>query len=119
MRGQGAVVSTADPTSEPAAGGPGVLRERVYQAIGMSTGFGFGGGVRYVGSSFADTANTARVPGVVLGDLALHYEWDNNWRAALNVVNVTDKIYVASCATIGSCYYGDRRRITASLAYKW
>ena len=55
----------------------------------------------------------------MLGDLALHYEWDNNWRAALNVVNVTDKIYVASCATIGSCYYGDRRRITASLAYKW
>ena len=86
---------------------------------GPLTGFGFGGGVRYVGSSFADTANTARVPGVVLGDLALHYEWDNNWRAALNVVNVTDKIYVASCATIGSCYYGDRRRITASLAYKW
>ncbi|MGN1289956.1 MAG: TonB-dependent siderophore receptor, partial [Bradyrhizobium sp.] len=86
---------------------------------GPLTGFGFGGGVRYVGSSFADTANTARVPGVVLGDLALHHEWDNNWRAALNVVNVTDKIYVASCATISSCYYGDRRRITASLAYKW
>ncbi|MGY3489963.1 iron complex outermembrane receptor protein [Bradyrhizobium sp. USDA 4011] len=86
---------------------------------GPLNGFGFGGGVRYVGSSFADTANTARVPGVVLGDLALHYEWDNNWRAALNVVNVTDKIYVASCATISSCYYGDRRRITASLAYKW
>ena len=86
---------------------------------GPLNGFGFGGGVRYVGSSFADTANTARVPGVVLGDLALHYEWDNNWRAALNVVNVTDNIYVASCATISSCYYGDRRRITASLAYKW
>ncbi|MDH2381822.1 TonB-dependent siderophore receptor [Bradyrhizobium sp. CER78] len=86
---------------------------------GPLTDFGLGGGVRYVGSSFADTANTARVPSVVLGDLALHYEWDNNWRAALNVVNVTDKIYVASCATIGSCYYGDRRRITASIAYKW
>nr|WP_283805988.1 MULTISPECIES: TonB-dependent receptor [Bradyrhizobium] len=72
-----------------------------------------------VARATADTANTARVPGVVLGNLALHYEWDNNWRAALNVVNVTDKIYVASCATISSCYYGDRRRITASLAYKW
>ncbi|MGY3445136.1 MULTISPECIES: TonB-dependent siderophore receptor [unclassified Bradyrhizobium] len=86
---------------------------------GPLTGFGLGGGVRYVGSSFADTANTARVPGVVLGDFALHYEWDNHWRAALNVVNITDKIYVASCATISSCYYGDRRRITASLGYKW
>ncbi|QPF82166.1 TonB-dependent siderophore receptor [Bradyrhizobium genosp. L] len=86
---------------------------------GPLNGFGLGGGVRYVGSSFADTANTAPVPSVVLGDLALHYEWDNHWRAALNVVNVTDKIYVASCAVITSCYYGDRRRITASLAYKW
>lgn len=86
---------------------------------GPLNGFGLGGGIRYVGSSFADTANTALVPSVVLGDLALHYEWDNHWRAALNVVNVTDKIYVASCAVITSCYYGDRRRITASLGYKW
>ncbi|WP_338827035.1 TonB-dependent siderophore receptor [Bradyrhizobium sp. 27S5] len=86
---------------------------------GPLRGFGLGGGIRYVGSSFADQANTARVPAFVLGDLALHYEWDNHWRAALNVVNVTDKIYVASCATISSCYYGDRRRITASLGYKW
>ncbi|MGY4479581.1 TonB-dependent siderophore receptor [Bradyrhizobium sp. USDA 3364] len=86
---------------------------------GPLAGFGLGGGVRYVGSSFADQANTARVPAFVLGDLALHYEWDNHWRAALNVVNVTDKIYVASCAVITSCYYGDRRRFTASLSYKW
>ncbi|GKQ50654.1 TonB-dependent siderophore receptor [Bradyrhizobium sp. Ce-3] len=86
---------------------------------GPLAGFGLGGGVRYIGSSFADQANTAPVPSFVLGDLALHYEWDNHWRAALNVVNVTDRIYVASCATISSCYYGDRRRITASLAYKW
>ncbi|MGY4504636.1 outer membrane receptor protein involved in Fe transport [Bradyrhizobium sp. GM24.11] len=55
----------------------------------------------------------------MLGDLAVHYEWDNRWRAAVNVANVTDKIYVASCAVVTSCYYGDRRRITASLAYKW
>ncbi|NEU94495.1 TonB-dependent siderophore receptor [Bradyrhizobium uaiense] len=86
---------------------------------GPLAGFGLGGGVRYVGSSFADTANTARVPAVVLGDLALHYEWGNNWRAALNIVNVTDKIYVASCALVTSCYYGDRRRFTASIGYKW
>ena len=86
---------------------------------GPLAGFGFGGGVRYVGSSFADNLNTARVPSFVLGDLAVHYEWGNNWRAALNIVNVTDKIYVASCAVISSCYYGDRRRFTASLGYKW
>src|SRR3954469_4584462 len=48
---------------------------------GPLAGFGFGGGVRYVGSSWADTANTLEVPAVVLGDLALHYEWQNWHRA--------------------------------------
>lgn len=85
---------------------------------GPLEGFGFGGGVRYVGSSWADAANTLEVPAVVLGDLALHYEWQN-WRTALNVINLTDKIYVASCASATSCFYGDRRRVTASVSYKW
>lgn len=85
---------------------------------GPLEGFGFGGGVRYVGSSWADTANTLEVPAVVLGDLALHYE-RQNWRTALNVINLTDKIYVASCASTSSCFYGDRRRVTASVSYKW
>lgn len=85
---------------------------------GPLEGFGFGGGVRYVGSSWADAANTLEVPAVVLGDLAVHYEWQN-WRTAINVINLTDKIYVASCASATSCFYGDRRRITASVSYKW
>ena len=79
---------------------------------------GFGGGVRYIGSSFADTANLLTVPSVVLGDLAVHYEWANNWRAAINVVNIADTPYVASCGFVTSCFYGDRRRVTGSLAYK-
>lgn len=74
--------------------------------------------LRYIGSSWADTANTLEVPAVVLGDLAFHYEWQN-WRTALNVINLTDKIYVASCAAASSCFYGDRRRVTASVSYKW
>lgn len=85
---------------------------------GPLEGFGFGGGVRYVGSSWADAANTLEVPSVVLGDLAVHYEWQN-WRTAINVINLTDKIYVASCASASSCFYGDRRRVTASVSYKW
>lgn len=85
---------------------------------GPLEGFGFGGGVRYIGSSWADTANTLEVPAVALGDLALHYE-RQNWRTAFNVINLTDKIYVASCASATSCFYGDRRRVTASVSYKW
>ncbi len=85
---------------------------------GPWSGFGLGGGVRYVGSSFANTANNLSVPSVVLGDLAVHYEWDG-WRAAVNFINVADTIYVATCSTSDSCFYGDRRRITGSLSYKW
>lgn len=85
---------------------------------GVLRGFGFGGGVRYVGSSFADQANTLSVPSRVLGDLAVHYDWQN-WRFAVNAANVTDEIYVANCSTANACFYGDRRRITGSIGYKW
>jgi iron complex outermembrane receptor protein len=85
---------------------------------GWLRGFGFGGGVRYVGGSFADQANTLAVPSRILGDLAVHYDWQN-WRFAVNANNVTDEIYVASCAGATSCFYGDRRRITGSIGYKW
>jgi len=85
---------------------------------GPLTGFGIGGGVRYIGSSFADNVNTLPVPSVVLGDAAIHYEWQN-WRAALNVINVADTTYVANCSSANACFFGDRRRATASLSYKW
>jgi iron complex outermembrane receptor protein len=85
---------------------------------GQLTGFGFGAGVRYNGVSYADTANSLVVPAYVVGDAAIHYEI-KNWRFALNVTNITDKIYVGSCQTAAACFYGDRRRAVASVAYKW
>ncbi|MET0970110.1 MAG: TonB-dependent receptor, partial [Tardiphaga sp.] len=85
---------------------------------GWLRGFGFGGGVRYVGSSYADQANLLAVPSRTLGDLAVHYEWDH-WRLAINANNITDEVYVASCAAANSCFYGDRRRVTGSIGYKW
>ncbi|HVX77502.1 MAG TPA: TonB-dependent siderophore receptor [Bradyrhizobium sp.] len=85
---------------------------------GPLTGFGFGAGLRYNGISYADTANSLVVPAYVLADLAVHYEI-KNWRFALNVTNITDKIYVANCQTSTACFYGDRRRAVASISYKW
>lgn len=85
---------------------------------GWLRGFGFGGGVRYIGASFADPANLLVVPSTILGDASIHYEWEN-WRLALNAINITDETYVASCATANSCFYGDRRRVTGSIGYKW
>lgn len=86
---------------------------------GWLGGFGVGGGVRYVGSSYADPTNRLGVPSFFLGDAAVHYDWGGGWRAAVNVINIADKTYVASCATPTSCFYGDRRRVTGSLSYRW
>jgi iron complex outermembrane receptor protein len=85
---------------------------------GTFKGFGVGAGVRFVGDSYADTANTLRVPGYTVADAALHYERDN-WRVALNVSNLFDEVYVGSCSSASACFYGDRRRATLSASYKW
>lgn len=85
---------------------------------GTFKGLGVGAGVRFVGESYADAANTLRVPGYTLADAALHYERDN-WRVALNVSNLFDEVYVSSCSGETSCFYGDRRRATLSASYKW
>ncbi|MCG7393631.1 TonB-dependent siderophore receptor [Microvirga sp. ACRRW] len=85
---------------------------------GTFKGFGVGAGVRFVGESYADAANTLTVPGYTLADAALHYERDN-WRVALNVSNLFDDVYVGSCSSSAACFYGDRRRATLSASYKW
>jgi iron complex outermembrane receptor protein len=85
---------------------------------GLFAGLGFGAGLRYVGHSFADPDNLYRVPDQTLVDAALHYE-RNGWRVALNVSNLFNKTYVASCSTLGACYYGDQRKGTLSVSYRW
>lgn len=86
--------------------------------VGALRGFGFGGGVRYFGRSFADTANLYRVPDYVLFDAQVHYNWDR-WRLAVTATNIGDRRYVSSCQAFNSCFYGDARRVLASLSYKW
>ncbi len=85
---------------------------------GAFRGFGFGAGERFVGTSYADQLNQYKVPDHWLTDAALHYERDG-YRVAVNVQNLLDRTYVGSCSSVNACFYGDRRRITASLSYTW
>ena len=85
---------------------------------GALEGLSIGGGVRYQGESWADYANTKKVPDVVLADAALRYEKDG-WGAALNVTNLFDKEYVKGCQTTMVCGYGDGRTITLKLSRTW
>ncbi|MEJ8474303.1 TonB-dependent siderophore receptor [Roseibium algae] len=81
-------------------------------------GLRVGGGVRYVGKSYADSANTLTVPNFVVADAGVGYKYGNA-EFSLNVGNVFDKKYVAACAGENSCYYGERRTFTARLSYEW
>jgi iron complex outermembrane receptor protein len=85
---------------------------------GPLAGIGFGGGVRYLGSSWGNDENTFRVPAATVFDALLSYEW-NGVRLALNASNLFDKTYVSSCSGIDYCYYAERRKVVASLRYRW
>lgn len=80
-------------------------------------GFGIGGGVRYVGQRYGNTANTFDLDAVTLLDASIHYQKDGI-KASLNVTNLTDKNYVASCSTFG-CFYGEGRAVMGRVTFTW
>lgn len=93
---------------------------------GALAGLGVGGGVRYLGTSWSDSANTLKVPPATLFDLRLDYDLGRatpslkGMEVALNVQNLFDRQYIASCmSSISWCWYGYQRSINASLRYYW
>lgn len=95
---------------------------------GSFAGLGIGFGVRYVGSTYGDAANTIEVPSVTLYDAGLQYdlsqlgrEW-KGYSLSVNASNLFDKTYIASCGTGLSpvaCYWGTERTVEATLRYRW
>ncbi|HEY0178737.1 MAG TPA: TonB-dependent siderophore receptor [Dokdonella sp.] len=85
---------------------------------GALSGFGFGGGVRYVGAHYGDIYNEWRTPSYTLLDAAVHYEI-GPWRAQVNASNLTDKRYVSVCNSAAWCYYGYPRTVSATVSYRW
>lgn len=105
---------------------------------GPATGFGFGGGVRYVHNMYTTNDNALTVPTIVPGvsvpanvipasttfDAALSYDFGmryKEWKglsAALNVNNVFDRTYVSFC-TAGGCRWALGRTVLGTLTYRW
>ncbi|WP_111412346.1 TonB-dependent siderophore receptor [Billgrantia lactosivorans] len=83
---------------------------------GALDGLRLGGGIRHVGSS---VGGELEAPDYTLFDAMVAYDFDDNWRAQLNVNNLTDEIYVASCEADFWCYYGESRSVIGSLSYRW
>lgn len=82
-----------------------------------------GTGVRYVGSSWADRANTTKLPSYTVADMSARYDLEGagitGAEFRLNVTNLFDKTYVASCYELSNCYWGEERTVTGTLAYKF
>lgn len=91
---------------------------------GALAGLGLGGGVRYTGGNYGDLSNSQKAPAYTLIDASVHYELgklDGRLRGArlgVNISNLFDREHVTTCGE-GSCYYGDRRNVLASLRYNW
>jgi iron complex outermembrane receptor protein len=89
-------------------------------------GLQIGAGVRYVGWSYGDAANTFEVPSYTLFDMALHYDlahlrlsYLEGWQVAVTVSNIADKTYVSQCLGINDCSFGLARLVLANLQYQW
>ncbi|NYZ14571.1 TonB-dependent siderophore receptor [Azospirillum sp. RWY-5-1] len=81
-------------------------------------GVSVGGGVRYIGSSWADNENTLKVPSATVFDARVGYTRDN-WGVNLSVTNLFDKEYVASCQTQFSCGYAEARTALLTVNMSW
>ena len=85
---------------------------------GALNGVTLGGGVRYVGSTIdTSVADNTAVGSYTLVDAMVGYEFADGWQAQLNINNLTDKEYVASCEYW--CYYGESRSVIGSVRYRW
>lgn len=84
------------------------------------SGIKVGVGARYVGSNYGNGGGApARVPAYTLIDAMIGYDFER-WSLALNVRNLTNKTYIATCNTLSkTCYFGDQRKVVATATYRW
>ncbi|MCQ4158978.1 TonB-dependent siderophore receptor [Roseomonas sp. GC11] len=92
---------------------------------GALAGLGVGGGVRYLGTSMGDQANSFHVPAATLYDASIRYDLSRfggpleGVEATLNVTNLFDKEYVSSCSSTTACFFGLRRMVLGGIRYTW
>ena len=91
----------------------------------LTSAIDVGAGVRYVGESYADAANTVKVPDYTLADAMVSVKLGefapslDGATLRLNANNVFDKEYVEACFSPNNCYYGYAREVIATLDYQF
>ncbi|KTT14938.1 MULTISPECIES: TonB-dependent siderophore receptor [Pseudomonas] len=90
---------------------------------GALDGLKLGGGVRYVGHSWADAENSRKVPSYTLVDASLGYDLGKlglkGLDVRLNANNLTNQRYITSCASLNYCYMGEERNVSATVSYQF
>lgn len=91
----------------------------------FTPGVTLGTGVRYVGTTWVDNANSLKVDPYTLVDMMVHVDL-GRFAPALKgsslrvaATNLFDKTYVASCISMENCYWGEARNVMATLSYQW
>lgn len=91
----------------------------------LLAGLNIGSGVRHIGESFGDDANTIDIPDYTLFDASIGYDFGKKFTkleglsARLSASNIADKRYVASSTVAGASWYGSGRSLSLSLRYAW
>lgn len=85
---------------------------------GTWRGLGLGAGVRYSGSSFADTPNVFENAAFTVVDAAVYYDW-RQFSFAINAKNLFDEEGFACFSGGAFCSFGPARSVTASARYRF
>ncbi|MBU9838168.1 ferrichrome porin FhuA [Rahnella sp. L72c] len=90
---------------------------------GVLSGLTVGTGGRFLGSSYGDPANTFKVGSATVMDAVVKYDLGrfgmNGSTIAVNVNNLLDREYVASCFATYGCFYGAERQVVATATFRF
>ncbi|MFA9462422.1 TonB-dependent siderophore receptor [Thiohalorhabdus sp. Cl-TMA] len=79
-----------------------------------------GVGVRYIGKTWGNEANTLRIPSHTVVDASASYALDEDVDLTVDATNILDREYISTCyPSFSACYYGDERSVTAKMRYHW
>ncbi|WP_111495025.1 TonB-dependent siderophore receptor [Marinobacter bohaiensis] len=92
--------------------------DHTFPANGARGDVTIGGGVRYVGSTYGDDANTVPVDAYTVADAMVRYQITPKLGLSVNATNLLDEEYVVT-SYYGTNYYGDGRTVLGTLKYAW
>ncbi len=90
---------------------------------GALSGLTLGTGGRFMGKSYGDPANSFEVGSAAVMDAVVKYDLGrfglNGSSVAVNVNNLLDREYVASCFQTYGCFWGAERQVVATATFRF